>query len=214
MKTGIFQSCGHYWVFQICWHIECSNFTASSFRIWNNNWNSITSTSFVCSDFLRPTWLLTAGCLALGEWRHHSSLCHKALYCEFLCVFLPLLLNLFCFLRISVLYCVYPCMIYSLDISNFLKRSLVFPILLLFSISLHYLRRPAYLSFLFSGILRWAFPFLPWLSLLFFPQLFVKSPPLTTFPSSISFSLGWFWSLPPKQCYKSLSIVVQALDKI
>ena len=28
-----FQSCGHCWVFQICWQIECSTFTASSFRI-------------------------------------------------------------------------------------------------------------------------------------------------------------------------------------
>ena len=35
MKTDLFQSCGHYWVFQINWHIECSTFTASSFRIWN-----------------------------------------------------------------------------------------------------------------------------------------------------------------------------------
>ena len=29
MKTDLFQSCGHCWVFQICWHIECSTFTAS-----------------------------------------------------------------------------------------------------------------------------------------------------------------------------------------
>ena len=35
MKTDFFQSCGHCWIFQICWHIECSTFTASSFRIWN-----------------------------------------------------------------------------------------------------------------------------------------------------------------------------------
>ena len=35
MKTDLFQSCGHCWVFQICWHIECSTFTASSFKIWN-----------------------------------------------------------------------------------------------------------------------------------------------------------------------------------
>ena len=34
MKSDLFQSCGHCWVFQICWHIECSTFTASSFRIW------------------------------------------------------------------------------------------------------------------------------------------------------------------------------------
>ena len=27
----------HYWVFKICWHIECSTFTASSFRIWNSS---------------------------------------------------------------------------------------------------------------------------------------------------------------------------------
>src|SRR5574340_144111 len=37
MKTDIFQSCGHCWVFQICWHFECSTFTASSFRIWNSS---------------------------------------------------------------------------------------------------------------------------------------------------------------------------------
>ena len=30
-------SCGHCWVFQICWHIECSTFTASSFRIWHSS---------------------------------------------------------------------------------------------------------------------------------------------------------------------------------
>ena len=37
MKTDLFQSCGHYWVFQICWHIKCSTLTASSFRIWNSS---------------------------------------------------------------------------------------------------------------------------------------------------------------------------------
>ena len=37
MKTDLFQSCGRCWVFQICWHIECSTFTASSFRIWNSS---------------------------------------------------------------------------------------------------------------------------------------------------------------------------------
>ena len=34
---SLFQSCGHCWVFQIFWHIECSTFTASSFRIWNSS---------------------------------------------------------------------------------------------------------------------------------------------------------------------------------
>ena len=37
MKTDLFQSCGHCWVFQICWHTECSTFTASSSKIWNSS---------------------------------------------------------------------------------------------------------------------------------------------------------------------------------
>ena len=37
MKTDLFQSCGHCWVFQICWHIKCSIYTASSFKIWNSS---------------------------------------------------------------------------------------------------------------------------------------------------------------------------------
>ena len=37
MKTDVFQFCGHCWVFQICWHIECSTFTALSFRVWNSS---------------------------------------------------------------------------------------------------------------------------------------------------------------------------------
>ena len=36
-NENLFQSCGHCWVFQICWHIVCSTFTASSFRIWNSS---------------------------------------------------------------------------------------------------------------------------------------------------------------------------------
>ena len=73
MKTDLFQSCGHCWVFQICWNIECSTLTASSFRLWNSSariqWNSPLALFVVM--LLRPTWLLTLGCLALGEWSHH-----------------------------------------------------------------------------------------------------------------------------------------------
>ena len=36
-ENWTFQSCGHCWVFQIWWHIECSTLTASSFRIWNSS---------------------------------------------------------------------------------------------------------------------------------------------------------------------------------
>ena len=37
MKTDLFKSHSHCCVFQICWHIECSTFTASSLRIWNSS---------------------------------------------------------------------------------------------------------------------------------------------------------------------------------
>ena len=70
IKTDLFQSCGHCWIFQICWHTEWSTFTVPTFRIWNS-WNSITSTSFFVWYFLRPVWLHTPGCLTLGEWSHH-----------------------------------------------------------------------------------------------------------------------------------------------
>ena len=37
VKTDIFQSYGHCWVFPICQHTECSTFRGSSFRIWNSS---------------------------------------------------------------------------------------------------------------------------------------------------------------------------------
>ena len=74
----------------------------------------------------------------------------------------------------------------------FLKRSLVFPILLFSFISLHWSLRKAYLSLLFFGTLHsdgYIFPFLHCLSLLFFSQLFVR-PPQTTILPLLHFSLG------------------------
>ena len=37
MKIDLFQSCGHCWVFQICWYVLCSTLTVSSSRIWNSS---------------------------------------------------------------------------------------------------------------------------------------------------------------------------------
>ena len=80
MKTDLFQSCGHCWVFQICWHIECSTFIASSFRIWNSTTGNpspplalfivmlpkahLTSHSRMSG----PRWLITPSWLSLS-WR-------------------------------------------------------------------------------------------------------------------------------------------------
>ena len=80
MKTDLFQSCGHCWVFQICWHIECSTFTASSFRIWNS-WTGIPSAPLALfvvmlskahltsrSRMSGSRWVLTPLWLS-GSWR-------------------------------------------------------------------------------------------------------------------------------------------------
>ena len=85
MKTDLFQSCGHCWVFQICWHIECSTFTASSW-IWNSS-TEIPSPllALFVMMLLKPPWLHIPGCLALGEWSHHHDyLGHEDVFCTVL----------------------------------------------------------------------------------------------------------------------------------
>ena len=37
MRIDLFQYCGHCWVFQICWHIECNTLMASFFRVLNSS---------------------------------------------------------------------------------------------------------------------------------------------------------------------------------
>ena len=60
METDLFQSCGHCWVFEICWHIECSILTASSFRIWNSSAGiSSPPVALFTVILLRTTWLHT-----------------------------------------------------------------------------------------------------------------------------------------------------------
>ena len=89
----------------------------------------------------------------------------------------------------------------------FLKRSLVFPILLFSSVSFHCSFKKGFFSLLAvfwnSVFLGMSFPFL----FLFFPQLFIKPLQMTTLPSYICFSWGWFWPLPPVQCSKPPSII-------
>ena len=91
MKTDLFQACGHFWVFQICWHVECSTFTASSFRIWNSSTGipSPPLTLFVVifpeahlthSRMPGSRWVITPSWLS-ASWRS----------------FLPPLLHVFCF---------------------------------------------------------------------------------------------------------------------
>ena len=68
MKTDLFQSCGHCWVPQICWHIECSTFTASSFRIWKSS-TGIQSLPLVLVIVMLPkTHLISHSRMSGSRW--------------------------------------------------------------------------------------------------------------------------------------------------
>ena len=102
IKIDLFQSCGHCWVFQICWHIECSTFTPSSSRIWNSSTGILSPpvalfvvmlskahlTSY--SRLSGSRWVITPSWLS-GSWR--SFLYSSSVYS---CHLLPLF-NIFCF---------------------------------------------------------------------------------------------------------------------
>ena len=119
-------------------------------------------------------------------------------------------------LRISILYYVHHCMKYSLDIFNFLKEVCsLFYCFPLFVCIIH-LRSLFYLSLLFLELcIHLGVSFFFSLPFHFSSQLIVKPPEtITSLTFCISFSLGWLWSLSSVQCYKTLSIVIQALYQI
>jgi len=127
MKTDLFLSCGHCWVFQICWHIECSTFTASSFRIWNSS-TGIPSPPLALflvmlfqahftshSRMSGSRWVVTPSWLS-GSWKSFCIvlLCILATSSQYLL----LLLGPYHFFP----YWAHLCMKYSLGISNFLEE--------------------------------------------------------------------------------------------
>ena len=95
----------------------------------------------------------------------------------------------------------------------FLKRSLVFFILLFSCLSLHWSLRKAFLSLLailWNSAFKWvylSFSPLPFTSLLF--SATCKASSDNHLPTWIFFfSWGWFLSLHPVQCYEPPSIVI------
>ena len=176
MKTDLFQSCGHCWVFQICWHIECSTFTASPIRIWNSS-AGIPSPPLVLFVVMLPKthltshsrmsgsrWVITPSCLS-GSWR--SFLYSSSVYS---CYFF--LISSASVRSISFLSFIVPIFAWNVPLVSliFLKKSLIFPILLFSSISLHWSLRKAFLSLL--GII-WNSAF-KWVYLYFFPLPFAS----------------------------------------
>ena len=91
------------------------------------------------SSMFGSRWVITLLWLS-GSWR--------SFIVQFFCVFLPPLLNIFCFCQVHiVLSFIVPIFAWNVPlVSNFMKRSLVFPILLFSSISLHWSLRKSFLS--------------------------------------------------------------------
>ena len=218
MKTDIFQSCGHCWVFQICWHIECSTFTASSFKFWNSS-TGIPSPPLALFVVMPPKarltsqsrmsgsrWVITPSWL-FRSWR--SFLYSSSVYSCYLFLISSTSARSILFLSFIV-----PSFSWNVPFISliFLKRFLVLPFYWFpLFLCIDHWERLFYISLLFFGTLHsvgFIFPFLLCLSLLFFSRLFVRPPKTTTLPSCLSISGLCFWSPPPVQCYESLSVTL------
>ena len=205
IKTDFFQSCSHCWVFQICWNIQCSTFTASSFRTWNSS-TGILSPPLALFIVMLPKAQLTSHSRMSGSrwiitpsWLSES--CRSFLYSSSVCscyLFFISSASIRTFLSFIV-----PIFARNIPLVSliFLKRYVVFPSLSFSSISLHWSLRKAFLAvhtILWNSAFRW----------ISFSQLFVRPPQTTILP------WGWCWSLLPVQCHEPLSIVIQVLYQI
>ena len=166
MKIDLFLSWCHCWAFQICWHTECSTFTASSFRIWNNS-TGIPSSPLALFIVMLPKahwtshsrmsgsrWVITPSWLS-GSWR--SFLYSSFMYSCYLFLISPAFVISIPFLSFTE-----PILVWNIPLVSliFSKRSLVFPILLLFSISLQWSLRKAFLSLLailWNSAFKWGY---------------------------------------------------------
>ena len=143
MKTDLFQSCGHCWVFQICWHIECNTFTTSPFRILSSL-AGIPSPPLAWVIVMLPKANLTSHSRMSGSrWMATPSGLSRSLT-HFLYTSSVFSCHLFLISYTSVrslpfLSFIMPILAWNMPLisSVFLKRSLVFPILLFSSCSSH-----------------------------------------------------------------------------
>ena len=177
VKTYLFLSYDHCWVFQICWHIECSVFTASSFSIWNSS-TGIPSTPLALFIVMLPKAHLTLQSMMSDfRWVITSSWISGSLR-SFLCSFSVYFCHLFLISSASVrailfLSFIFPMFVWNVPLVSliFLKRALVFHILTFSSLFACSLRKAllSLLAILWNSAFRWMYlSFLLCLSLPFF----------------------------------------------
>ena len=144
MEIDLFQSCGHCWVSQICWHIDCSSLLASFFRILNSS-AGIPSPTLALLVVMFPKAHFPSYSRMSGSRKATTPLWLSRSLKPFLYNSLVYSFHLFLISSTSVWSLMFPSFItpklaWNVPLVSpvFLKRSLVFPILLLSSISLYY----------------------------------------------------------------------------
>ena len=136
MKTDLFQSFDHCWVFQFCWCIECSTFTSTSFGIWNSS-TGIPSPPLALFIVMVPKpyltlhsrmsgsrWVITPLWLS-GSWIYFFLYGSSVHSCHLF------LISSASVRSITLLYFIMPIFSWNFPLVSliFLKRSLAFPIL-------------------------------------------------------------------------------------
>ena len=110
-------------LFQICWHTECSTFTASPFRIWNSS-TGIPSPPLALFAVIHPkAHLISHYRMSGSRWVVTPSWLSGPRRSFFVCffrVFLPSLLLLLGLYHLCPLFC-HLCMKCSVGASNFLE---------------------------------------------------------------------------------------------
>ena len=164
MKTDLFQSCGHCQVFQICWHIECNTFTASP-----SAFGIPSSPVALFVEMLPKVHLISHSRMTGSRWvitplslsgQLRSLLYSSSVYSCYL-----FLISSYSVRPIPFLSFIVPIFAWNVPLVALisLNRSLVFPILLFSSVSLHWsLRKSFLISLLFFGTLHsngYIFPF-------------------------------------------------------
>ena len=142
-STDLFQSCGRCWVFKICWHKECSTLTALSFRVLNNSAGLSSPPLALFVAMLSKAHLISHSMMSGSRWVITASWLSGSLrvflYSSFVYSGHLFLISSDSVKSLPFLSFVMPVISLKFPLVSpiFLKRSLVFPSLLFFSISLH-----------------------------------------------------------------------------
>ena len=91
-EIDLFQSCGHCWVFQICWHNECKTLIASSFKGLNSSAGISLHPLALLTAVLLKAYLTAHSRMSGSEWLTTPSWLSNSL--RYFCIVLPRILSI------------------------------------------------------------------------------------------------------------------------